>query len=325
MAPPKSAFVRSRAVHALNVAGMAGALGACATLAAMTAELTPAWSHVQAEGLPCFVFGLAWALVLRWETPAPQVGAAWRWLAAVPLASLAAALAYDLEVPFRDPMALELAVLGAGNVRFWGPPLINAMIVFGVPAAFARRWSETGLDGAERGERLMGYVSGSLGVAATLLVLWLRGTANWGAVDARGAAWLAVFGVAAAGGGVAAALAHQRLELRRRFAERVRTGAEPDYRFETTAEGTALVRFADPAAYRAGEAREVILETFTRAAERSAALRAGAKPTLFPVVVFGTLLVLLVLVVMILVDRPSLRCPNGYVRVDGRCQPTTLY
>lgn len=261
-----AAFRSQRALVVLNVAAVGFALAAAtaAVSAAMFTNLPGAAAFI--AGLPTWIIGTGWALLLRWPKTVGNSSFRWGWVASMPLAmlnaSIAAALLFATRANLGAMHPTELligALLGATiGAMFWVPALIATLVCFGLPIAHAQRLAKKGLAGEERGEWIVGLVCTAMSVAALALSF---------AVDTRpgdlmGLSVLRAF--AALGtitGGAATVLARARAARRRAFVAEAEAGRAPGYRVDDTSEGKVLVRVVSQGeGYRVADFEEELFE-----------------------------------------------------------------
>jgi hypothetical protein len=245
-----TSFQSARVLKALNVVAVGFAL------AAITGAIFGAIMHVPGliVGPSTLGVGLAWALVLRARKTIGKSPVRWGWLASVPLAILNAAIACGMLAawdgaasPFGKTFIQSFAtgaLLGATfGALYWLPALLLTLLCFGAPIAWSQMLARKGLAGEERGERIVGFVSFALSVAAIVLS-FVPDPYTLSSPDfARGFAFVriaAIVGVLS--GGASALLAHLRERRRRAFVTRAAAGEVRGFRVDDAAEGKVLVR-----------------------------------------------------------------------------------
>ncbi|AKV02509.1 hypothetical protein AKJ09_09172 [Labilithrix luteola] len=220
-------------------------------------------------GLPTFVVGLVWALILRSRATVGSTNLRVGWLASLPLAALNGALGGGLfmlssrTVEDSQPAVFLLGALLGVTVgsMFWVPGLLATLAFFGAPLAWSQKLAEKGLAGEERGERVVGIASALLATLGALIAL--RGTPETsGALGTVGLALLYLFsacGVVA--GALAVGMASAREKRRRQFVDEVSKGNVAGYRVDDSSEGKVLVRVTSiGAGYRVANFEEELYE-----------------------------------------------------------------
>ena len=254
LAPSIRSFAIGRALGWLNVGAVGFALAACtaATLGLMFPAL--------AVGVPTLCLGLVWAYVLRqrwtWPWPAIRVG----WVAAAPLASLNAGLAFAIVQAVehgRLTEALLSFVYGATvGAILWLPALVATLVAFGLPMLHAQTLAKRGLADGERGEAFVGQVCIVLSLFA-----FARGANSLKMDDVHHLFTLGTAVVGGAFGVTSWVVAAARERRRRGFLASVERGELPSYRVDVLPEGKVLVRLSPEHgtdAYRMSFVREEI-------------------------------------------------------------------
>ena len=261
------AFLRSlRALRTLNVVALGASLAAATGAVFMGLFENPSFGLV--AGLPTFLYGMAWGVLLRMRGTVGKSRVRWGWVASIPLAmangSFAGALALSLESQ-RDFLQSFMGggLLGATfGAIFWVPGLLATLAVFGIPVARAQRLAERGLAGEERGERIVGAASAVLALAAVLLATVFPPSRYVSSLSGE-LGPLLTYALGALGlltGGAAAIAAHHRGARRRRFVEEVEAGKHAAFRVDPTAEGKVLVRVTTQGeGYRVADVEEEVL------------------------------------------------------------------
>ena len=259
-----AAFRSQRALVVLNVAAVGFALAAAT--AAVFAAVFSSTPMALIAGLPTWILGTGWALLLRWPKTVGKSSFRWGWVASMPLAMLNASIAAALlfgtraNVGAMHPTELLIgALLGATiGAMFWVPALIITLLCFGLPIAHAQRLAKKGLAGEERGEWIVGLVCTVMSLSALALSF---------AVDIRGGDLMGLSlmrAFAALGtltGGAATVLARARAVRRRAFVAEAEAGRTPGYRVDDTSEGKVLVRVVSQGeGYRVADFEEELFE-----------------------------------------------------------------
>lgn len=246
------------------------ALGASlsAATAAVFMSLFEAPEFGVVAGLPTFLYGMAWGLLLRMRAKVGTSRVRWGWVASIPLAAANGALAGALAMSLDANGDLLPRFLGGGllgvtfGAVFWVPGLLATLAVFGLPVARAQRLAEQGLAGEERGERVVGVASFLLALVAILHVVAFPPSRHraeaFVELGPLFAHVLAAIGLAT--GGAAALAAHYRGNRRRRFVEEVEAGKRAGFRVDPTKEGKVLVRVTTQGeGYRVADVEEEVL------------------------------------------------------------------
>lgn len=262
-----AAFRSQRALVVLNVAAVGLALAAATAAVFAVVFSSVAGATALVTGLPTWIIGTGWALLLRWPKTVGKSSFRWGWVASMPLAMLNASIAAALlfatrpNVGAMHPTELLIgALLGATiGAMFWVPALIATLVCFGLPIAHAQRLAKKGLAGEERGEWIVGLVCTVMSVAA-LAVSFAVDTPR--GADLAGLSVLRAFAaLGALTGGAAAVLARARAARRRAFVAEAEAGRAPGYRVDDTSEGKVLVRVVSQGeGYRVADFEEELFE-----------------------------------------------------------------
>jgi len=204
--------------------------------------------------LSTLVFGLAWAALLRNRKTVGATKLRWGWVASVPLAAANAGTALGMLGVTSTSNAVEGFLRGAAlggtiGAIVWVPALVATLVCFGYPISWAQKRAQQGLAGEERGELVVGILSGTvalLGLALTTVLLLSPFEPSYeGAVRDPLGPWLVIAAlgfVGAASGFLAATFAKRRELVRRLFVRKVEEGAVTGYRIAESAEGKVLMR-----------------------------------------------------------------------------------
>ncbi len=232
-------FRTRRSLAALNVVavGLAIATATTAAFLALWVERGVNWACV--VGIPTTIIATAWAAILRSREKVGRVNIGW--LLSVPLAAsnagVACALMLYTQAARTDSLLMGFFLGATFGIIAWAPALMLVLGFFGWPIAHARALAEEGLAGEDRGERIVGFASTFLSVAAVALALSTK--------NARLATTIPLVTMAAlsAACGTTAAVIAQRRELRRRaFVARVEADEVPGLKVIPRAVGKVLVR-----------------------------------------------------------------------------------
>ncbi len=270
--PAVPAFLRTlRALRILNIAAVGLSLGAIVS-GPINLVFGEARDIVWVPGLSTLLAGTLWAWLLR--LPKARVGCL-----VVPIAVANAAVSLGLMmaldghahgVKALKDLFVGMALGATLGALAWIPGLLLTLLFFGLPLWRARKLAERGLDGEERGEKLVGAVCavmGGLGLACAVLAgerTWLVAVALGVPGSPAGVrSWIAVAlgarGTAARS--LAAGLAWARGRRRHAFVARAEAGAEPGFRVDATSEGKVLMRVTSHGeAYRAIDFEERIAD-----------------------------------------------------------------
>lgn len=261
-------FAAPRLLRVLNVIAVSACLAACTPAVLMVVFGTGFDLALFPLGPMTFFTGALWAVLLRWRGCAPVLNVRWGWIASVPLAAASFAVAsvaldvselmfFDMGLLERVGSFLRVGLLGAASGVIVAAPVY---VVLAVSIWRAQRAARLGLAGEERGERLIGVVSGVIGLVALVVGarVALETRRNPGLyVSTHGPVVFAAFAaLAIVCGGAAAVLATMREMRRRRFVHRVEAGEELGFRVDTTSAGKVLLRIAPAATYRVAAASE---------------------------------------------------------------------
>lgn len=224
-------------------------------------------TRLNAVSMPCSLaalttHGLRWMQPPSWAVAVPTLLAAYLWLRlfrsgralhkvfilAVPIAAGNAALSAALTFADFGNSRLEQAagrfvgglIMGPlAGVLVWLPALLLVLLFYGLPLSRARRLSERGLSGSERGELMVGLIS-----ALLTLPIWLW-PGSGGGHGGYEPLTCVLAGAAVCAGVAASILASERGVRRREFVRKVSAGEVAGFRVEDTEQGTALVRIVD--------------------------------------------------------------------------------
>jgi hypothetical protein len=259
------AFRNLRARRALRVIQVGLAL------ACLTGAILGAWVGFSPTlVIPAtFVVGCIWAASLLDRKVLGEGGRRrFRWLVAVPLAMLNAALVGGLVfASAQDGIpAIGAFIFGgffgvvAGLVA-WLPALILTFLCLGLPMAAANRRAARGLAGEDEGDMILGVTCALWGLAAFALVaVSPRSLMNETPTDPEHVVRIASV-LTLLLGAAFAAVAGAREPRRRKFVQDVERGALGDFRVVAAAEGRVLVRvLGHGVGYRVTEVEEPICE-----------------------------------------------------------------
>ena len=275
-----SAFVPSRALRRLAVAGAAASFAAFVSGALMHFD-AHWWVWSITAGLPTLVCATLAAAI------GPRFAKTGRfWLFALALGMLDA-IAVEALVAFVDRTLVEgdfpaspIAVASLGAI-LWVPGVVVGMAIFGLPLAHAARRASQGVGAEEPAMRVVGWIAALVASLALAFAWsaprvpisfggfdgrayadWLSGW-DWGAPPFREGGiqlfvklqWVAAIALhALAAAGLASGLAMVAIATRRRrrradFLDRVERGREPQFEVRASPHGRLLVR-VHPASYR---------------------------------------------------------------------------
>lgn len=260
-----TAFQSRRVLKWLNVGGVGCALAAIFSAFFALTFGGSAGTTAIVTGLPTWILGTAWALLLRWPKTVGKTTFRWGWVASAPLAALNAAIAAGMLFSSKGSSSSgEFAVgmlLGATvGAIVWIPSLIATLLGFGAPIAYAQRLAKKGLAGEERGEWIVGLVC----LATSLAGLAMSVFASHKPWDTHPEGIFFTIALAAAGmfaGSTSAALALLREARRRKFVADAEAGKVKGYRVDPTDEGKVLVRIQSHGeGYRVADFEEELYE-----------------------------------------------------------------
>ncbi|MBL9024321.1 MAG: hypothetical protein JNL21_19155 [Myxococcales bacterium] len=260
-------FFRSlRALRTLNVIALGASLAAATAAVFMNLFGTPAFGLI--AGLPTFLYGMAWGVLLRRRATVGKSRVRWGWVASIPLAMANGALAGGLALSMEGQGSFLARFLGGGvlgatfGAVFWIPGLLATLAVFGLPVARSQRLADQGLAGEERGERIVGLASFLLALVAVFFTAAFPPSRHRSDVFVElGPLFTYVLGaIGLATGGAAALAAHYRGNRRLRFVEEVEAGKRAGFRVDPTKEGKVLVRVTTQGeGYRVADVEEEVL------------------------------------------------------------------